>query len=79
MKLEQGIKMEQAAKKENGKDFYEAVADSYRQSSKTMGNEYFVLDGDRHLIERAGTHAHRIDIDAFAVKPRYDSLGHGRA
>lgn len=51
MKLEQGIKMEQAAKKENGKDFYEAVADSYRQSSKTMGNEYFVLDGDRHLIE----------------------------
>ncbi len=52
MKLEQGgIKMAQAVKKENGKDFYEAVADSYRQSSKTVGKEYFVLDGDRHLIE----------------------------
>ena len=51
VKLEQGTKMGQAAKKKNGKDFYEAVADSYRQSSKTMGKEYFVLDGDRHLIE----------------------------
>ena len=42
--------MGEPAKKQE-KTIYELVADRYRQPQKKMGNEWFVLDGDRHLIE----------------------------
>ena len=65
----QGNKMEQAAMKDNGKDFYDAVADNYRQSSKTMGKEYFVLDGDRHLIEPLGAFTKYLDKEFLDRAP----------
>ena len=40
---------EPARKQEKSK--YELIADKFRQPQKQIGKEWFVLDGDRHLIE----------------------------
>jgi predicted TIM-barrel fold metal-dependent hydrolase len=40
-----------AARKLAPKDKYQAIADAYRTPNKKLGKEYFVFDGDRHVIE----------------------------
>ena len=37
--------------KESPADRYKAVEDAYRSPSKKLGQEYFVVDCDRHIIE----------------------------
>jgi hypothetical protein len=43
--------MGQALRKEKPQDHYKAVADSYGSTKKKLGQEYFVIDCDRHIIE----------------------------
>ncbi len=43
--------MSQVASKERVQDPYQAVENAYRSSKKKIGQEYFVIDCDRHIIE----------------------------
>lgn len=59
------------------KDRYEAVADAYRQKSKKLGQEYFVLDGDRHTIEPLDAFTKYLDKEFKADAPKIVIDQHG--
>ena len=62
--------MSEAAVKEAPKDRYQAVADRYRQSTKTVGQEYFVFDGDRHVVEPLDAFTKYLDKDFQKYAPK---------
>jgi len=43
--------MGQALRKEKPQDRYKAAAETYGSTKKKLGQEYFVIDCDRHIIE----------------------------
>ncbi len=71
-----GVVMGESAAQQNGNDFYHAVADSYRQSSKTVGKDFFVFDGDRHLIEPLEAFTKYLDKD-FQDQAPYVAVDNG--
>ena len=71
-----GVVMGETAAQQNGKDFYEAVADTYRQPTKTVGKDFFVFDGDRHLIEPLEAFTKYLDKD-FQDQAPYVAIDNG--
>ncbi len=62
--------MGQAATKVIAKDRYEAVAERYRQSTKTMGQDYFIIDGDRHVVEPLEAFTKYLDREWMKYAPK---------
>lgn len=66
--------MEQAMKQQNPKiGHYEAVADAYRSTKKTIAQEYFVIDCDRHIIEPPHAFTKFLDKEFNSVAPKITS------
>lgn len=59
------------------KDRYQAVAEAYRQKSKKLSQEYFVVDGDRHTIEPLDAFTKYLDKEFKADAPKIVIDQHG--
>lgn len=63
--------MDQPVRKEKAKkDYYEAVADAYRSTKKTLAKEYLVIDCDRHIIEPPDAFTKYLDKEFAGVAPK---------
>jgi hypothetical protein len=69
--------MAQAAVKEKAVDRYKSVEEAYRSKSKKLGQEYFVVDCDRHIIEPPEAFTMFLDKEwqRMAPKPATDNTG----
>src|ERR1700722_14174277 len=67
----------QALRKEKPADRYQAVEDSYRSNKKKLGQEYLVIDCDRHIIEPPEAFTMFLDKEwqHMAPKPTTDNSG----
>ena len=66
-----------ARRKEKPTDRYKAVEDAYRSTKKKLGQEYFVVDCDRHIIEPPEAFTMFLDKEwhSMAPKPVTDNAG----
>jgi predicted TIM-barrel fold metal-dependent hydrolase len=66
-----------AAVKEKAVDRYKTVENAYRSKSKKLGQEYFVVDCDRHIIEPPEAFTMFLDKEwqRMAPKPATDNTG----
>lgn len=66
-----------AVKQKPAVDRYKAVEDAYRSKSKKLGQEYFVIDCDRHIIEPPEAFTKYLDKEwhHMAPKPVTDNRG----
>ena len=68
--------MDQAVKKQP-RDRYQAAEYAYRSKSKKLGQEYFVVDCDRHIIEPPEAFTTFLDEEwqRMAPRPTTDNTG----
>ena len=62
--------MSTVARKEKVQDPYQAVESAYRSSKKKLGQEYFVIDCDRHIIEPPEAFTMYLDKEWKAQAPK---------
>lgn len=59
-----------AKKKERAKDYYQAIEESYRSTKKSIGQEYLVIDADRHIIEPPEAFTKYLDKEFAKAAPK---------
>lgn len=69
--------MAEPALQTSPRDRYQAVADRYRQPTKKLGKEYFVVDGDRHTVEPLEAFTKYLDPDFRKWAPKLVEDEHG--